>query len=109
MNWLGKVFGKKKRGYNTNCDYKLLIIDDSKDLIHEILGITEKRAEELLKTCLKAYDDNNQLHTCLEQVVNECKHTNEVVMATLMMQKVIDRKNQMHGFMGVLKNIFGNG
>jgi len=25
------------------------------------------------------------------------------------MQKVIDRKTQMNGFMGALKNMFGNG
>jgi hypothetical protein len=30
-------------------------------------------------------------------------------MATLMMQKVIDRKTQMNGLMGALKNMFGNG
>jgi len=109
MNWLGKLFGKKKKGYNTDCNYKLLIIDDSKELLHEILGISEQRAEELLKICFKAYDDNNQLHTCLEQVVSYCKHTNEVVMATLMMQKVIERKNSMHGLGEVLKKMFGHG
>jgi hypothetical protein len=104
MNWLEKLFKKKKKTYN-----KLLIIDDSKELIHEILGISDERAEELLNICLKAYDNNTHVHTCLEDVVSECKHTNEVVMATLMMQKVIDRKTQMNGLMGALKNMFGNG
>jgi len=109
MNWLGKLFKKKKKTYNTDHNYKLLIIDDSKELIHEILGISDERAEELLNICLKAYDNNTHVHTCLEDVVSECKHTNEVVMATLMMQKVIDRKTQMNGLMGALKNMFGNG
>jgi hypothetical protein len=109
MNWLGKVFTKKKKSYSTNNEYKLLIIDDSKDLLHEIFGISQERVEYLLKACLKAYDDNEQLHSCLEQVVLECNHTNEVVMTTLMMQKVIDKKQSMHRVGDMFKNLFGNG
>jgi len=109
MSWLGKMFKKKKKGYNTDSQYKLLIIDDSKELIHEILGISEERADELMKACLKAYDDNDQLHSCLEDIISQCKHTNEVVMATLIMQKVIDRKKSLHGLMDALKDILGHG
>lgn len=108
MNWLGKMF-KKKRSYSTSDQYKLLIIDDSKELLHEIFGISQERVEYLLKACLKAYDDNSQLHTCMEQVISECKHTNEVVMTTLMMQKVIDRKQSMNRVEDMFKNLFGRG
>jgi hypothetical protein len=109
MKWLGKLFKRKKKSYNTDKQYKLLIIDDSKELMHEILGISEERAEELINICIKAYDDHDQLHACLEDVISKCKHTNEVVMATMIMQRVIDRKNQLHGLMGALKNMFGHG
>jgi len=107
MNWFGNMFKKKKKTYKQS-EYKLLIIDDTSDLIHVILGISEERAEELLNACLKAYDSHTQLHLCLEDIVNQCKHTNEVVMSTMMMQKIIDRKNSLNGLINALKNMFSN-
>ncbi len=109
MNWLGKMFKKKKKGYNTDSQYKLLIIDETKELIHEILGITEKRVKELLDVCVDAYHKHNTMHQALETVVSECKHTNEVVMATLMLQKVVDRHNNSDRVHNLLKNLFGRG
>lgn len=109
MNWLGKVFKKKKKSYNTDCNYKLLIIDDKEELLHNILGISEKRAEELTEVCINAYKNNEQLHSCLEEIVDNCKHTNEVVFATLISQKVIDRFQSRDRMLGLLKNMFGHG
>ena len=89
MNWFRKVFKKKKKSYNTNCDYKLLIIDEKAEHFHTILGITEKRADEIAKICYDGYKGHDYLHATLEAVVSECKHTNEVVFATLVTQKVV--------------------
>jgi hypothetical protein len=109
MNWLGKLFKKKKKGYNTDGQYKLLIIDEDADLVHQNLGISEKRVEELLGVCIKAYEKSNAMHMALEKVVIECKHTNEVVMATLLLQKVVDKNNSHERIHNILKNMFGRG
>ena len=109
MNWLGKLFKKKKKSYNTDCNYKLLIIDDTQQHLHEILGISEERTEELAKVCVKAYEKHDYFHATLEEVVSHCKHTNEVVMATLITQKVVDKNQSKDRILGLLKGMFGNG
>jgi len=109
MNWLGKMFKKKKKGYNTDGQYKLLIIDEKADLLHRNLGITDERAEELIEVCLNAHNKYDILHEALEKVVSECKHTNEVVMASLMMQKLIDKFNSSDRLHNMLKNLFNRG
>ena len=107
MNWLGKMFKKKKKGYNTDGQYKLLIIDEDADLLHHNLGITDDRAEVLLQVCLNAYDSSIILHSALEKIVSECKHTNEVVFVSLLLQKIIDRKNHENSLFKSLRDIFG--
>jgi len=109
MNWLGKMFKKKKKGYNTDGQYKLLIIDDEADLLHKNLGITDVRVRELLDLCVNAYEKSSAMHIALERVVSECVHTNEVVMASLMLQKVVDRSNSSDRLHNMLKNMFGRG
>lgn len=107
--WLGKLFKKKKQSYNTDNQYKLLIIDEKADLLHHNLGITDKRADELLALCVKTHEDYNILHQALEKIVSECKHTNEIVFASLMMQKYIDKFNSSDRLHNMLKNLFGRG
>ena len=109
MKWLGKLFKRKKKGYNTDGQYKLLIIDDEAELMHHNLGINDVRAEQILKSCLDAFENNNRVHTAMVEVVDKCVHTNEVVFASLMMAKIIEKNefgNRMHN---MLKNMFGRG
>ena len=106
MKWLGKMFKKKKKGYNTDSQYKLLIIDEEADLLHHNLGITDERAEELLQVSIDAYDTSTVLHSALEKVVSSCKHTNEVVFVSLILQKIIDRKNHENSLFRSLRDIF---
>lgn len=109
MNWLGKMFKKKKKNYNTDGQYKLLIIDDEAELIHQNLGINDKRAEVILTKCIESFETSDRVHNAMEKVVDICTHTNEVVYATLMMAKVIE-KNDSHGRIhNMLKNLFGRG
>jgi uncharacterized protein (DUF1015 family) len=109
MNWLGKMFKKKKKSYNTDGQYKLLIIDDKAELLHHNLGITNKRADELLELCVKIHDEYDILHEALEKLVSECKHTNEIVFTSLMMQRLIDKLNSSNRVHNMLKNMFGRG
>ena len=107
--WLGKLFKKKKKGYNTDGQYKLLIIDEDAELLHQNLGITDERVKELLEICIDAYEKSSAMHSALEKVVSKCVHTNEVVMASLMLQKVVDKHNSSDRLHNLLKNMFDRG
>lgn len=109
MNWLGKVFKKKKKSYPQDIKYQLLIIDEKAELFHEIIGVSEERAQYLLEVCLTSYKEYQQLHSALEAIVNECSHTNEIVFSTMMFQKIVDRENAKDGLLTHLKSMFGNG
>lgn len=109
MNWLGKMFKKKKKGYNTDGQYKLLVIDENAELLHQNLGITDERAEQLLDVCDKAYREYKSLHDALSYMVDKCTHTNEIVFASLLMQSIIDRENSKGRFLNYIKSMFGNG
>lgn len=97
MNWLGKLFTKNKKTYSETENCKLLIIDETKEHLHEILGISEKRASELLNMAKKGYDETDMLHTCLERTTEFCVHTNEVVFITLLVTRVIEAHNSRNG------------
>ena len=104
--WLGKLFKKKQKSYNTDGKYKLLIIDDEAELIHQNLGINDVRAEIILTKCLEAFDSSQRVHVALEKVIDTCTHTNEVVFATLMMAKVIEKNESQGRIHNLLKNMF---
>ena len=89
MSLFKKIF-KKKPVIDVQPVGKLLIIDENAELLHEIFGISEERSQELLEICLDVYSKNNLLHECLTTVVDKCNHVNEVVFATMVMQKVIE-------------------
>jgi hypothetical protein len=108
MNLFGKLF-KKKKDYNTNNKYKLLVIDEKAELIHLNLGINDKRADELLHICLTAYKENQVLYTALENIVDKCNHTNELVFSSMIFQKVIDRENSKNELLNHLKSMLGHG
>jgi len=109
MNGLGKMFKKKKKGYNTDGQYKLLIIDDKAELLHQNLGISDERVKILLAVCVKSFEESDDMQNALVKVIQECTHTNEVVMSTLMLQKVIDKRNNHERLHNMLKDMFDRG
>lgn len=109
MKRLIKMFGKKKPTYNSDNNYKLLIINDDSNLLHHSLGISDTRVEELLELSIKAYNKNDTLHNVLKDAVSECKHINEVVMATLIVEKIVDKNYSLDRSHSILRNLFGNG
>jgi hypothetical protein len=105
MNWLGKMF--KKKSYPQDSKFKLCIINDESDLIHEVLGITEERCRELTKLCLEAYDASDMKTESLAFVVEKCTHINEVVMAVQIFEKVSNAKNKRRSIINMIDNLFG--
>ena len=80
MNVLGKLFNKKKT-YSKDNKFEVLIIGEDKSNFQEILGITEERGRELLKMSIKSYEKQDLFSDSCKEVVDQCKHINEVVYA----------------------------
>ncbi len=87
MNVLGKLFNKKKT-YPKNNKFEVLIIGEDKSDFQEMLGITDKRKDELLKLAFNSYKDNDLFTTSCKIAVAECTHINEVVFLMTMLTKI---------------------
>lgn len=93
-----KLFRKEKkielRDYEK---IQLLIIDEYAELLHEALGISNERLEELRLYIISALSKHDGLPIpTLKEVVDKCKHTNEVCFvsqefAILMIKNSLDR------------------
>jgi hypothetical protein len=80
MNMLGKLFNKKK-SYDTDNKFNVLIIGEDKSDFQEILGITEERGRELLRKSIESYEKQDLFSDSCKEVVDQCQHINEVVYA----------------------------
>jgi len=107
MNLLGRF--KKKKTYSKNNEFKLCIISDDTDSMHERLGITNKRAEELANICLKAFGAHQCITDSYQDILAECTHINEVIMCTEIYQKIRQMKSKEHHLNQMLGNLFRNG
>ena len=108
MNWLGKLFGKKKKTYNTDCSFKLCIVDEKADLMKDVLGITEKRAEEIAKFTHLAYENHDKKTASIQEMLNECTHINEVVFAYECFTRVHELKGKEMKIRGIMGKLFGH-
>ena len=82
----------KNRSYPQKDTFKLCIIVDGADHLHETLGIIDARCEELSKTVLNAYHKYETMHESMDSILKECKHINEVVLAL----SVFHRYSELH-------------
>lgn len=99
---------RKKKACPDNGKFKLLIIDDNSELMHEILGISEDRVKELLKNAAEAFDKHEELHLMLEKIINYCKHENEIAMSMLIFQKIVDFQKRESTVNEVMSKLFGS-
>lgn len=109
MNWLGKLFGKKKKSYNTDCSFKLCIIDENADLVKDVLGISDKRAEEIARFTHKAYESHEKKTTSIQEMLDNCKHINEVIFAHECFNRIHDLKGKQMQLEGLMNKLFGRG
>ena len=107
MNLLGKVFKKKKevKTYPQDGEFKLCIINDKTDIMHETLGITNERAEELAKSTLECFEKHDKVTDMLNEAFSYCKHLNEVTMVVFMHHRIVQVK-KMGSMESLLKNMF---
>lgn len=107
MKWFKNLFKKKKKSYNKENSYKLLIIDEHAEFLHETLGITEERASELTTVAFKAYEKHDRMYLCLEDIVSNCKHTNEIVFATMLVDKIEQQQKMKKKMFNAFTDLFG--
>jgi len=85
-----KLFKRKK--YNTNGVFTVLIIDDKATDLCTTLGITDKRRDELADICREAIK-LNKLSESLIKVYSQCKHENEIAYSTLLIGRLHEQAN----------------
>jgi hypothetical protein len=103
MKWFRKLFKKKKKSYPQDNEFKLCIIDEKSDLLHDILGMTEVRCQEISKVVIEAYDRNDLMHESLDEILANCKHINEVVLALYVFHKY----QELHNKKTAINKLFG--
>lgn len=94
---------KKKKTYKNNESFKLQIIEENTDKLHESLGITSNRMSEINILVKSNYAAGLNLSKALEVTIDELNHINEVVYATLLMGRYHDSFEVM-GILGRIKD-----
>ena len=107
MKVLGKLFTKKKevKTYPQDGEFKLCIINESTDIMHETLGITNERAEQLAKSTLECFEKHDKVTDMLNEAFSHCKHLNEVTMVVFMHHRIVEVK-KMGKIGSLLQNMF---
>jgi hypothetical protein len=92
MKSLQNLF-KRKKTLKPSTALKLCIIDDNTSDLWITLGITEERRDEIVAFCKKAYNDHNVKTACYKDIVDQCKHVNEIVPACIVFERICDVEN----------------
>lgn len=87
MKVLGKLFNRKKT-YPKNNKFEVLIIGEDKSDFQEMLGITDKRKDELIKLAVESYKKHDLFTTSCQVAIAECTHINEVVFLMTILTKI---------------------
>ena len=109
MKKIWKSLFAKKKTYSQDGEFKLCIINDNTDSLHETLGLTDERAKELSEICLNAWNKHNKTTNMLQEMLGHCKHMNEVTMIFFIFHKIVElkRNETRSGMEGMLREIFG--
>lgn len=111
MSFLGKVFKikKKQKTYSQDNKFKLCIVDETATHMHTTLGVTDERAKELAVVAVNAYDNNDEVVTATQQILDNCNHINEVVLALKIFEKRINQENNpLQGIIGAIMKRHGH-
>ena len=104
MKVLGKLFNRKKKLVNSP-ELKVCIIDDTTTDLWITFGITDKRRDEIIDLCKETLHNSDSKSECYVRIVDQCKHVNEVITATIIFERICDRQEE-HPLAGLMK-LFG--
>lgn len=104
MNMLEKLFKRKKKLGNSP-ELKIRIIDDTTSDLWITFGITNQRRDEIVEFCKKSFNDFDSKSECYVSIVDQCKHVNEVVTATIVFERLCDLQDE-NPILGLMK-LFG--
>lgn len=102
MKVLGKLFNRKKT-YPKNNKFEVLIIGEDTSDFQGMLGITDKRRDELLKLAVDSYKKHDLFTTSCQVAIAECTHINEVVLLMTILTKI--REVESNPLSAVLSSI----
>jgi hypothetical protein len=96
---LGKLF-KRKKTLKPSPALKVCIIDDTTSDLWVTLGITDERRDQIVQLCKDAFDNHETKTGSYVEIVDKCKHVNEVITACIIFERVCDVHNDpMAGLM----------
>jgi hypothetical protein len=104
MKVLGKLFNRKKKLVNSP-ELKICIIDDTTTDLWTTFGITDQRRDEIIAFCKETYKISESKSDCYVSIVDQCKHVNEVVVATIIFERFCDVQEE-NPLLGLMK-LFG--
>lgn len=74
--------------YENDSIFNVELFDTASDNVHEVLGISEERSDEIVELARKAYKDETYFTDTLKALVEQMNHINEVIFAVLIVGKV---------------------
>lgn len=99
---------KKKKNYNGNCEFKLLIIKDDTDSFSEALGISDQRIHELGDMTKNAHENYDSLTDAYSEIVSKCKHVNELAFCFTVFARISEMKKERKQMLGLFSKMFDN-
>ena len=86
----------EKNLYEGNQSFNVEILNKESRNVYSVLGISEKRSDEIADIVKNAYKNEEYFTDTLKSAVNQMTHINEVVFAVLVAARVHD-KNKNDG------------
>lgn len=102
MSMLGKLFKKEK---TTTQEFNLCIVDDTTSDLWVTLGITDVRRDEIIAFCEKAFENHEVKTDCYKEIVEQCKHINEVIPSCIIFERMCElHNNPLANMIQILRN-----
>lgn len=85
--------------------FELTIVNPEEDRIDTCLGITEERADELIRLIHKEIQERDSIVDVISEVGKHCVHINESVWCTMQIRGIVDQHNRVGSFIEAISNI----
>ena len=82
-------------------------INDNTEKLHEGLGITAERAEELNKIIVDAFMSCKDMVECGAKITKHCKHPNESFLCAITLANIQIHHERMNGMAALMNGMFG--